>query len=63
MTKAVVIFLGSYLIRIMNTYQPLHVVVVVGGGGGGGVGVGVGVVDHFYVALFSALEQIHCPRM
>ena len=59
MTKAVVIFLGSYLIRIMNTYQPLHVVVV----GGVGVGVGVGVVDHFYVALLSAFEQIHCPRM
>jgi len=43
----------------MNTYQPLHVVVV----GGVGVGVGVGVVDHFYVALLSAFEQIHCPRM
>ena len=33
-----------------------------GRGGGGGVPLFV-VVDHFYIALFSALEQTPCARM
>ena len=34
-----------------------------GGGGGGGWEGGGGVVDHFYLALFSAFEQTHYARM
>ena len=57
LTKAAVIFLGSYLIGITKTYQPLHIVVVLV------LVLVVLVVGHFYVALFSALEQIHCACM
>ena len=34
-----------------------------GGGRGGVVEVGKVVVNRFYIALFSSLEQSHCARM